>query len=1016
MPDIDPLKIGKPLGNDHPRELGRYDLLRVLGQGGMGTVFLAKQKNLGRLVALKLLGGARKVRDDWKARFELEIDALARLHHPNIVAILDRGEDDGRMFYVMEFIDGVPLRRFIKKPQKFQAITRIAYKVCLALEKVHDEGLVHRDMKPDNILIDKYGEVKLTDFGIVKSVQRPGDGGAGDGPVLTGQGATIGTAAYMAPEQMFGRGEIGPPADVYAMGVMFHELIVGLRPEPDMPKVTAIVPGLPVWVDEFLNFCLHIDPKRRFANGNELKKFLTIHANKVKGNFPMVGTVPLMLGGKGASGKPGSAPMKLPSGRTKHAGKPGAPAGGGSSLALGDPWEADDNGDGAGDLATALKGGESRVVSAEAVASATSPVGKAKDKRAATQRAKQKMAQARAAVRAVGDREDDDEDDSLLVLDDTAPPAAVPLVPPVAAMEWSVRNCPRCKGTGAARKMLLFKRPCKLCESQGRVYRARRDVKRLRRAYWMMMMLALGVSGGAGYLAFTRVTAKDGVIPPLDFFGTQPLPCIVMAIAAATLLIVLWALDVAAQQNWQPTDLLPNGSVVWPGRRSVRRLLIGTTVCLLLIVGSGVVLPMVLKPGAPVNPHPTPTADDKTPPFSFEQLTAMGFEPPRPWPDADTPEQQRLLAWQDLKPNRNRYTELVRSRDLARMVYIPADTDSSGPTQFGTPGETDDFDVPTPANETPAVSIRMPGYFIDVNEITSQQFAEFLTVNSLKLNTGKVDNRIDVVHLKAPPYSVLAYDVEDVIAQAGKYLKDVHGNPVDPSMLPTIRGGLTCGAGGSWVLRTFPNQTEADEKMPMIFVTSFGARAYAEWVGGRLPTELEWEKAAVGQMTSKFVPFRYPWGVAFHGRTGARNLSNTASQFLPTPATQLELAELVAKDPQLRKQLMAQPINWNGNSDYSPYRVSMMAGNVAEWCHNVYRPELYKDLARSPETLGAFMVPPNPGEPAAFRGAGFDESREPVRSRYRRSAPQDHATWNLGFRVVVPAPATTSAVSPSGGE
>ncbi len=291
MREIDPNTIGRPLKPQHPTKLGRYDLLRVLGIGGMGTVFLGRQEPLKRLVAVKVLGGAAEARKDWVQRFNLEIEAMSRLHHPNIVAILDASEHEGQLFYVMEFVDGVPLRKFIGKPQKFQGVIRIAYKVCLALEAVHKAHLIHRDLKPDNILIDRYGEVKLTDFGIVKAIQRPGQEDDGSTPMLTGQGATVGTAAYMAPEQMFGRGEIGPPADVFAFGVMLHEMITGLRPDPELPKVSKLIPGMPAWLDEALDLCLNIDPKRRFQDGGEVKRFLTIHANRVKGEFPTVGVM-----------------------------------------------------------------------------------------------------------------------------------------------------------------------------------------------------------------------------------------------------------------------------------------------------------------------------------------------------------------------------------------------------------------------------------------------------------------------------------------------------------------------------------------------------------------------------------------------------------------------------------------------------------------------------------------------------------------------------------------------------
>ena len=1011
MPDIDPLKIGKPMSPEHPKTLGRYDLLRVLGQGGMGTVFLAKQHNLGRLVALKLLGGARKVREDWRMRFELEIDALARLHHPNIVAILDRGEDDGRLFYVMEFIDGVPLRRFIKKPQKFQAIVRIAYKVCLALEKVHHEHLVHRDLKPDNILIDRYGEVKLTDFGIVKAVQKPGESAVdANVPMLTGQGATIGTAAYMAPEQMFGRGEIGPPADVYAMGVMFHELVVGLRPEPDMPKVTAIVPGLPVWVDEFLNFCLHIDPKRRFANGNELKKFLTIHANKVKGNFPMVGTVPAMLGGK-AGAKPASTPMKLPSGRKKASPAP-LPA-------------SDDNWGGSPDLATALKhgatgdggDGDESIVSAEPVASATSPVGKARDKRASTVRAQQKMQRAKSAVRAVEARAEDS-DDFLLSLDEEAA-AAMPVAPSAASAivqptQWSVRKCPRCKGSGKSRRMLVLSKACKLCESSGRVYRQRREVKRLRLMYWLMMLMALAVTGGAGWLAVTRVMqAGDPASLPLAFLGALPLPLIAMAVLAAVVLIVLWAMDVAAQQNWQPTDLLPNGSVVWPASGSVRRLMIGTLFSLALVVAGGVVLGQVLQPEKTNGPGPNvpPAVDERHPGLTTEQLKALGLDVPPEYRDASimNSEERERKAWENHQPNpRSAHWEYRRTRDNSRMVFIPP-----GPVTVGNPtGATDDFGNAVPAAETPDVKLELSGFFMDVREITALQFHGFLVANQQDLGNSMEDN-VHYVFRKRDNV-VLAYDSRDVITHRSKLLTDPEGFSVRPSDLPGVRGGLV------WV-NDPPGWDLPDSQLqdlPMIFVTWHGAQAYARWAGGRLPTEIEWEKAAVPDLGRQQQDDRaqYPWGRAFLYEGVARDRSNTASRVAPVPVNAAQLAPLM-QDAAFRKKLQPQETSWDRNDDWSPFRVSMLGGNVSEWCFNVYDPELYKELRKlnnAPSALASRMLQPSTEQRGALRGGAYDEPVELVRSRNRRGAPVSYASWRIGFRCVIPMPDDENATMSPG--
>jgi serine/threonine protein kinase len=219
---------GRPTAspNDLPEQFGRYRILRPLGQGGMGAVYLAHDTKLDRPVALKVpffhpADGPQAIQ-----RFEREARAAANLDHPNLCPIYDVGEVDGIHYLTMPYIEGKPLSEALAKDQTFTEAQAAAVvrKLALALQEAHEKGVVHRDLKPANIMIKKGRDFVIMDFGLARMV------GGGDG-ALTRTGHVLGTALYMAPEQAAGdTAATGPACDVYALGVILHELLTGRRP------------------------------------------------------------------------------------------------------------------------------------------------------------------------------------------------------------------------------------------------------------------------------------------------------------------------------------------------------------------------------------------------------------------------------------------------------------------------------------------------------------------------------------------------------------------------------------------------------------------------------------------------------------------------------------------------------------------------------------------------------------------------------------------------------------------
>lgn len=242
------------------------EIIEKIGRGGMGVVFKARQPRLDRIVALKVLPKALAVTPGFAERFTREGRVLARLSHPSIVAVHDFGESGGYCYLIMEYVDGVNLRQAMKAGRftPAQALT-VVPDICAALQAAHDQGVLHRDIKPENILLDARGRVKIADFGIAKLM----DDRASE-MLLTQSGARLGTAPYMAPEQIEQPSSVDHRADIYSLGVVLYELLTGELPLGRFaaPSAKAAVSG---GVDEVVLRALEKERDRRQQSAGEMK-------------------------------------------------------------------------------------------------------------------------------------------------------------------------------------------------------------------------------------------------------------------------------------------------------------------------------------------------------------------------------------------------------------------------------------------------------------------------------------------------------------------------------------------------------------------------------------------------------------------------------------------------------------------------------------------------------------------------------------------------------------------------
>ena len=265
-----------------PESIARYRIVRKLGAGGMGEVYLADDPALGRQVALKVLAPALTSDDTARLRLVREAQAAARLEHRSVCPVYDVGEDHGRVYFAMQYIEGETLALAIARgPGDLENTLRIAEDVIDALAEAHAQGVIHRDIKPQNIMLSTRGQVKVLDFGLAKAVSDGADADSETVAVLTEVGAIAGTTAYMSPEQL--RGEpLDPRTDLFSFGAVLYEMVTGRRAfagPSAAATIAAILSGaapaldstvIPAELRRIIGKCLETDRERRYQSAREL--------------------------------------------------------------------------------------------------------------------------------------------------------------------------------------------------------------------------------------------------------------------------------------------------------------------------------------------------------------------------------------------------------------------------------------------------------------------------------------------------------------------------------------------------------------------------------------------------------------------------------------------------------------------------------------------------------------------------------------------------------------------------
>lgn len=279
---------GQPVSIEELAEkFPQFELLHLVGRGGMGTVYCARQKSLNRLVALKVIRPEANQRAEFGDRFIREAQAMAKLNHPNIITVHDFGQADDVYYFIMEYVDGINLRQMLhgKKLSTKHAL-EIVPAICDALQYAHDQGIVHRDIKPENILVDTRGNVKIADFGLAKLLNQETTG-----PQLTRANHVMGTMHYMAPEQIESPLSVDHRADIYSLGVVIYELLTGELPlgrfAPPSQKVS-----IDVRLDEIVLQSLAKEPELRFQKASQMESELSSVSDKAPRRQPASSPIP----------------------------------------------------------------------------------------------------------------------------------------------------------------------------------------------------------------------------------------------------------------------------------------------------------------------------------------------------------------------------------------------------------------------------------------------------------------------------------------------------------------------------------------------------------------------------------------------------------------------------------------------------------------------------------------------------------------------------------------------------
>ncbi len=262
------MRVGDGVG-----QLSEYTVVKKIGEGGMASVYRGVQTSLNRPVAIKVLSKKLIQHPEIVERFNHESLIIARLNHPNIIHVIDRGIADGGPYFVMDFVEGPDLARIIQSDSyDFTRKVEVMLQVCKALAYAHKNGVIHRDIKPANILIDGEGNALVSDFGIAQLFE-----GAESVGGESGRRIVMGTPSYMSPEQKEDSSKVTAASDLYSLGVVMYELFAGTKPPQPLKPPSAVRAEIPAALDRIILRCLEPDPTSRFASADELKdRFLDL--------------------------------------------------------------------------------------------------------------------------------------------------------------------------------------------------------------------------------------------------------------------------------------------------------------------------------------------------------------------------------------------------------------------------------------------------------------------------------------------------------------------------------------------------------------------------------------------------------------------------------------------------------------------------------------------------------------------------------------------------------------------
>ena len=277
--------------NVEKKKLGRYELLEEIGQGGMATVYKGVQPSLNRIVAIKVLPKQFARDAEFRERFAREAKIVAALQHPNIIQVIDQGTQTGLHYFVMEYIEGTSLDKLLKEKGKFSLSQTLYFmgEICKGVACAHRQGVVHRDLKPSNILIAENGKlVKISDFGIAFLATS-----AGKMSTLTGKSVGMGSLNYMSPEQRQDSANVDKRTDIYALGIMFHEMLTGKIPLGSFSLPSHTDSRIPAQIDDIVLKCIKENRGDRFSSVEELSAAIKRHEVKY---FPGAGEIQRFAG------------------------------------------------------------------------------------------------------------------------------------------------------------------------------------------------------------------------------------------------------------------------------------------------------------------------------------------------------------------------------------------------------------------------------------------------------------------------------------------------------------------------------------------------------------------------------------------------------------------------------------------------------------------------------------------------------------------------------------------------